>query len=62
MSAKTIAVQNLSGMKDPIVPQNVFYIASKNEQGGKRENWANELFDISKGERKIEIAPGNKHG
>ena len=62
ISAKTTAVQNLSGMKDTIIPQDIFYIASKDEQGGQRENWAKELYDISKGERKIEIAPGNKHG
>lgn len=31
MSAKTTAVQNLRGLKEPIVPQNVFYIASADE-------------------------------
>lgn len=62
MSAKTTAVQNLSGLKEPIVPQNVFYIASADEQGGQRKTWANELYDVTKGEKKIEIAKGNKHG
>lgn len=62
ISAKTGAVQNLSGMKDTIIPENIFYIASKNEQSGKRVEWANELYSLTKGKRKIEIAPGNKHG
>ena len=62
LSAKTSAVQNLSGKKETIVPRNVFYIASKNEQAGKREFWAKELYDLTKGERKIKIAPGDKHG
>lgn len=62
LSAKTTAVQNLSGIKESIVPQNVFYIASAKEQGGQRKIWANELYDATKGERKIEIATGNKHG
>jgi dienelactone hydrolase len=62
LSAKTEAVQNLSGMKDTICPKNVFYIASENEQDGKRVDWANELFDLTKGKKKIEIAPGDQHG
>lgn len=62
LSAKTSAVQNLSGMKDKIVPNNLFCIASKDEQDGKRKNWAIELYNITKGERKIEITTGNKHG
>lgn len=62
LSAKTSAVQNLSGTKEAIVPENVFYIASKKEQGGQREVWANELYNATKGEREIEIATGKKHG
>ncbi len=61
LSAKTSAVQNLSG-KETITPKNVFHIASKDEQGGKRDAWANELFNMTAGEKKVEVAPGNKHG
>jgi hypothetical protein len=49
-------------MKDTIKPQNIFYIASENEQDGLRVKWANELYSLTKGKRKIEIAPGDKHG
>ncbi len=62
ISAKTSAVQNLSGTKETIIPKNVFYIASKNEQSGKRAYWAEELYTITIGERKVEISPGDKHG
>ena len=61
LSSKTSAVQNLSGTEQ-IILKNVFHIASKEEQGGKRDVWANELYNITKSERKVEIAPGNKHG
>jgi pimeloyl-ACP methyl ester carboxylesterase len=62
LSAKTSAVQNLSGMKTPVIPHNVFYLASKNEQNGLREKWAYELYDRTTGKREIEIAKGDKHG
>jgi len=62
ISAKTNAVQNLSGTKKLLSFANVFYIASKNEQKGMREFWANELFSKTKGHRRVEIAAGNKHG
>ena len=62
MSAKTTAIQNLSGLNGTLVLQNVFYIASENEQDGQRKVWAKELYNLRKGERKNEIASGNKHG
>ncbi len=62
ISAKTSAVQNLSGKKAPISPNDVFYIASKNEQNGLREKWAYELYESTTGNKKIEIAKGDKHG
>lgn len=62
MSAKTSAAQNLSGKKAAITPKNAFYIASADEQGGKREEWAKELYTKTTGKRKVEIAKGNKHG
>ena len=62
LSAKTSAAQNLSGMLKPIAPNNAFYIASKEEQNGKRALWAKELFDRTTGKRKIVIPTGNKHG
>jgi len=62
ISAKTSAVQNLSGTKDPVKPKQVFYIASKNEQNGLREEWAQDLFSKTTGKKKIKIHKGNKHG
>ena len=62
ISAKTQAAQNLSGSKETISPKNVFYIASKEEQDGKRMAWANELYTLTSGMKKVEIAEGNKHG
>lgn len=62
LSAKTSAAQNLSGFSIPITPNNAFYIASKEEQGGKRAFWAKELFDRTTGKRKIIIPSGKKHG
>lgn len=62
ISAKTEAAQNLSGKKETIKPKNVFYIASKNEQNGKRDKWANELYALTNGLKKVEIGSGNKHG
>jgi len=62
LSAKTSAVKNLSGENKALKFKNAFFIASKNEQNGKRKEWANELFSMTYGEKKIEIAEGNKHG
>lgn len=62
LSAKTSAVQNLSGQKNTISPKNAFYIASKEEQDGIRGFWANELFTLTSGNKKVSIATGNKHG
>ena len=62
MSAKTAAAQNLSGMQSDIKPNNIFLIASEKEQGGRRKQWAQELFERATGERKVETAAGDKHG
>ncbi|GGG97599.1 hypothetical protein GCM10011416_14530 [Polaribacter pacificus] len=62
LSAKTEAVQNLSGLTKTITPKNIFYIASEHEQNGKRVIWANELHSLSTGLKKVKIASGNKHG
>lgn len=62
ISAKTGAAQNLSGIEETISPKNVFHIASKNEQNGKRAEWANELYSLTTGMKKIEIGSGDKHG
>jgi dienelactone hydrolase len=62
LSAKTSAAQNLSGQTKPIVPKNAFYIASEDEQGGKRADWAKELFDKTRGVKRIRIPTGKKHG
>ncbi len=62
ISAKVSAVQNLSGQKGPLSFRNVFYIASKEEQNGMRAQWANELYAETSGNKKLEIAEGDKHG
>jgi len=62
ISAKSAAVQNLSGEKELKAPNNAFHIASKAEQDGKRAEWANELYALTTGKKKVEIAEGNKHG
>jgi len=62
LSSKTEAVQNLSGKKELLNLKNIFHIASANEQGGLRKQWAEELYAKTKGERKIAIAKGGKHG
>jgi dienelactone hydrolase len=62
ISAKTSAVQNLSGMKEPVNLRNIFYIASEDEQNGLRKKWAYELYEKTTGYKKIEIAKGDKHG
>ncbi len=62
ISAKVSAVENLSGLNESLRLQNVFYIASKEEQNGLREKWANELLAKTTGNRKLEIAEGDKHG
>lgn len=62
ISAKVSAVESLSGSENPLTYNNAFYMASMEEQGGLRKDWANELFDKTKGQRTIKIAPGDKHG
>jgi dienelactone hydrolase len=62
ISAKTAAAQSLSGLDSDIKPRNIFLIASEKEQGGRRKQWAEELFSRATGERRVEIASGSKHG
>lgn len=62
ISSKVQAVQNLSGTTDPLSLQNTFHIASQEEQDGMRAKWAHELFEMTSGARKVDIAPGDKHG
>lgn len=62
ISAKVAAVESLSGMKQPLTYKNAFYIASEDEQEGKRKAWANEFFAKTSGNRAVTIAPGDKHG
>lgn len=62
ISAKTSAVQNLSGTEEELNFKNAFHIASKEEQEGMREKWAKELYEKTSGKKKIEIGNGDKHG
>lgn len=62
MSAKTSAAQNLSGQEAALKPKKAFYIASADEQKGARKKWAEELYEMTTGTKKVVIAKGNKHG
>lgn len=62
ISPKTSAVQNLSGQIETIAPKNTFYIASSGDDGGNREFWANELYDITSENKEIAIASDDNHG
>ncbi|MCF6243251.1 MAG: alpha/beta fold hydrolase, partial [Bacteroidales bacterium] len=55
LSAKTDAVQNLSGLKEIIHPKNAFYIASKGDQKGMRVQWAKELYNLTTDAKQIKI-------
>ena len=54
ISAKTSAVVHLAG-KRALNLRSVFYIASEGDQGGKRAEWALELFEKTASPKKIEI-------
>jgi dienelactone hydrolase len=62
ISAKTAAVKNLSVGTKELKFKNAFYIASEDEQNGMRAKWANELFIMTSGDKKVSISKGNKHG
>lgn len=62
ISSKTSAVYNLSGKKE-LKMKSVFYISSDGDQGGKRADWAKELYDLTDEPRKISIVESSsKHG
>ncbi len=62
ISAKTSAVENLSGEKE-LNLRSIFYIASDEDQNGKRVQWARELYKITKPPKKIEaVANSSAHG
>jgi dienelactone hydrolase len=62
ISAKTNAVQSLSGETKELEYKNAFFIASQGEQNGKRKEWANELFSKTWKNKKVSISEGKKHG
>jgi dienelactone hydrolase len=62
LSPNAEAVQNLYGKKEEIVPNNIFLISSDKDGNGIRKKWAQDLYDRSTGERKIEITEGYEHG
>jgi len=62
ISGKTSAVYNLAG-KQALDMKSVFYIASAGDQGGKRAQWAQELYQRTGEPRRLEIvAQSNRHG
>lgn len=61
-SPKTLAVQKLNGEGSEVALENIFYIASKADEGGAREKWAGELYQMTSNNREIKILPGKKHG
>ena len=62
ISGKTEAVYNLAGGKKGLEFKSIFYISSKNDGNGNRAKWAQELYDLTKEPRKIEITEGSGHG
>ncbi len=61
ISGKTEAVQNLAGDND-IRMNGVYYISSM-ESDGARAKWAEEMFNLTDGEREIAITPDESgHG
>ncbi|NRA91913.1 MAG: alpha/beta fold hydrolase, partial [Psychroserpens sp.] len=62
ISPNAEAVQNLYGKKEAIIPNNVFLISSDKDRNGVRKKWAQDLYDRSTGEKKIEITEGKDHG
>ncbi|MFQ5706592.1 MAG: alpha/beta hydrolase [bacterium] len=62
MSGKTSAVFNLAGKK-LLKLHSIFYIASAGDQGGKRAQWARELYEKTQKPHKIEIVKNSSaHG
>ena len=55
ISPNAEAVQNLYGKSEDIIPNNVFLISSDKDRNGMRKKWAQDLYDRSTGEKKIEI-------
>lgn len=62
ISPNAEAVQNLYGKNEDIIPNNVFLISSDKDRNGIRKKWAQDLYDRSTGEKKIEITEGAEHG
>ncbi len=62
LSPNAGAVQSLYGKKEKIIPTNVFLISSDKDGNGKRKEWAQDLYNRSKDEKKIEITEGYDHG
>lgn len=64
ISGKTSAVYNLAGGRDQLTTLSGLYaIASENEQGGKRAQWARDLYQEAPNQNKLEItANSNRHG
>ena len=64
MSAKTSAIYNLSGVDKSVLKFKTLYlIAAELEQEGKRALWAKEIYDITKGDRELEVVKGShRHG
>lgn len=61
LSAKTSAVKALSGDKS-LELGSAFVIASAEDQGGKRAQWAKELYKLSRNPNRLKIAEGGEHG
>ena len=64
ISGKTSAWLNLAGTAEPLEePASVYLIAGEDEQGGKRAEWAKEMFDMASDPKKLEIIAGSSaHG
>jgi len=60
ISGKTSATFNLAGKAD-LAMKSIFFIASAEDQSGKRATWATELFEQTGAPRRLEIVANSRH-
>lgn len=64
ISGKASAVYNLAATEPGKLPMtSVYHIASEHEQDGLRASWAEELYNVTSGPRRLEVVNGSSaHG
>lgn len=61
LSVKTTAARALASGRNLFL-ENIYYITSRDDQDGLREQWAKELYEKTGSKRKITIHEGDEHG